>query len=188
MKLITSGLLIASAAIVAAATPSSRLNAVDITRTHGFKDARACSFRSKGEGLFNGLGSLRYKQSLRLTRQIGGIDLALNGRRTSRPDPSGGSDDEGATVGTPVRPVRFHGLPVRSFATGFFSPAESDLQYWREVRLNASPAEVRGILARLGVRVPARGYYSINDDHPCGGALSVKGKAGKTSIRCEWGC
>lgn len=192
MKLLFSMMTIGSAAIVAAATPGDLPRAAEITRTHGFKEARLCTFQSGGEKLFDELGTLRYKRSLRLKRKIGGLDLAIDGRRTSRPDPSGGFDAAEATTGTPLRPIRMHGLQVRSFAVGSEQHAESDGLGWREVRLKASPERVRGMLGKLGVKVPARGYHSIDDEHPdghpCGGAISIKGGAGETSIRCEWGC
>lgn len=188
MKLFFVGAVLASAASVAAVTPSNQTSAADITPTHGLKIARLCTFQRGGEGIFDGLGKLRYKQSLRLERRISGLDLAIEGRRSSRPDPSGGVDIEEVTVGTPVRPLRMHGLPLRSFAVGFDQQAESDGSSWRELRLRGSPAQVRGMLGKVGVKVPTRGYHEIKDDHPCGGALSVQGKAGETSIRCSWGC
>lgn len=188
MKTIYLGLLASAAAILVGAARSGPPNATDITRSHGFKNARMCTFRPAGEKLFDGLNELKFKKSLRLTREIGGLDLAIDGRRSSIPDPSSGSDEAGSTVATPVRPVKWHGLPVRSFVTGHSQAAESDLQYWREVRLDASPTQVRAALRRLGANVPAGGYQSIEDDHPCGGAISVGGKKGSATLRCGWGC
>jgi hypothetical protein len=182
------GMLLGSAGIALASGPGRQPPITDATPTHGFKDAAICSFQPEGERLFEQLEQLRYKQSLRISREVGGLRLAIDGRRSSRPAGGGGSTDAGATRATPVGAVRWHGLQVRSFAVGYNRPPESDSLYWREVRLSASSAQVKTMLARLGVRVTAGGYHRINDDHPCGGALIVKGKAGETSIRCEWGC
>jgi hypothetical protein len=182
------GLLLGSAAVALASRPGRQPPITDVTLTHGFKDAVLCSFQPGGERLFAGLEELRYQRSLRISREVGGLPLAIEGRRTSRPSPDGGSADEGTTVGAPADAIRWHGLQVGSFAVGYNRPPESDSLSWREVRLRASPVQVRAMLARLGVRVPPGGYHRINDDHPCGGAMLVTGKAGETSIRCEWGC
>lgn len=188
MRAFSLGLLAGAGMMLGSATASSPPNAAVITRLYGFKNAGLCTFQPAGEKLFEGLGKLRYGQSLRLHREIGGLELAIDGRRTSVPDPSGGSDDWGETVAKPIRPVSWYGFPVRSFVSGYEQPAESDYQYWREVRLDASPAQARALLRQVGVKAPAGGYHSIKDDHPCGGALSVQGKAGATTIRCAWGC
>ena len=187
-KYVLLGLAICSAAIVAAATPGAPPKPVDITRSHGFKNARMCTFQPAGEKLFEGIDSLRYKKSLRLIRKISGIDLAIDGRRSSVPDSSGGSDVAGSAIATPVRPVRWHGLPVRSFVTGYSQEAESDLQYWNEIRVDASPAQARALLRRLGVKYPASGSYIIRSNDPCDRALSVEGKVGMTTIQCAGGC
>lgn len=188
MRLRHLGLLLGSATILVAATPAGRQKADDITHTHGFRNAKACTFQTAGENLFSGLGKLSYKRSLRIRRDIGGLNLGVEGKRSTRPDPSGGTDISETTVGTPLRPVRMHGLPLRSFAVGVEQRAESDGYYYRDVRLDASPGQARAMLRRMGVTAPANGYYAIKDDHPCGGALSVDGKAGATTIRCGWGC
>ena len=182
------GLLVASATVAVASVAGSQPPATDVTPTHGFKDAGLCTFQPGGERLFDGLEKLRFQQSLRVSRDVGGLLLALEGRRTSRAAAGGGSSDAGSTTGTPIRAIRWHNLPVRSFAVGYNRPPESDSLYWREVRLAASSAQVRAMLGRLGVSVPAGGYHRINDDHPCGGALTVRSEAGQTTIRCEWGC
>jgi hypothetical protein len=182
------GMLLRSATVALASGPAREPAITDVTPTHGLKDAALCSFRPGGEQLFDGLEKLRYKQSLQISREVGGLSLAIEGQRSSRPAAGGGSNDRGAIVGAPVRPLRWHGLPVRSFAVGYNRPPESDSSSWREVQLGASPDRVRAMLGRLGVRVPTGGYHRINDDHPCGGALTVKSKAGTTTIRCEWGC
>lgn len=188
MKSIYLGMLVGAAAILVGAARSGTPKAVDITRTHGFKDARMCTLQPAGEQLFEGMGALKFKKSLRLTRKIGGIDLAIGGRRSSVPDPSGGSDVAGSTIATPVRPVRWHGMPVRSFATGYSQEAESDLQYWNEIRVDASAAQARALLRRLGVNYPVSGSYIIRSNDPCDRALSVEGKAGVTTIQCAGGC
>ena len=182
------GLLVGSTVIAIASAAGSQPPAPDITSTHGLENAGLCSFASGGERLFSGLEKLRYKQSLHVSREVGGVRLSLDGRRTSRLAAGGGSNETGLTVGVPVRPIRWHGLPVRAFAVGYNRPPESDSLYWREVRLSASSAQVRTLLGRSGVRVPPGGYHRIKDDHPCGGALTLKSKTGETSIRCEWGC
>jgi hypothetical protein len=182
------GMLLGSAAVASASGLGRQPVITDVTPTHGFKDAALCSFQPGGERLFAGLEKLRYQQSLRISREVGGLPLAIEGRRTSRRSPDGGSTDTRETVGAPAGAVGWHGLQVRSFATGYNRPPESDSLSWREVRLRASPLQVRATLARLGVRVPPGGYHRINDDSPCGGALLVTGKAGATTIRCEWGC
>lgn len=188
MQAVCLGLLVESAIGAIAPAAGRQSPETDVTPTHGFKDARLCTFQPGGERLFDGLEKLRYKQSLRVSREVGGLRLAIDGRRSSRPAAGGGLNDTGATVGAPVRAIQWHGLPVRAFAVGYNRPPESDSLYWREVRLMASSAQVRTMLGRLGVRVPPGGYHRINDDHPCGGALTVNGNAGETSIRCEWGC
>lgn len=182
------GLFVASATVAVASGADSQPPAADVTPTHGLKDAGLCAFLPGGERLFDGLEKLRYKQSLRISRDVGGLRLALEGRRSSPAAPGGGSADAGSTAGTPIQAIRWHGLPVRSFAVGYNRPPESDSLYWREVRLTASSAQVRAMLGQLGVSVPAGGYHRINDDHPCGGALTVRSEGGQTTIRCEWGC
>ena len=188
MKAMHLGLLAGAAAVLAGAARSGPPNAVDVTRSHGFKSSKVCTFQPAGEKLFAGLEGLRYKKSLRITRELGGLVLAIDGRSSSVPDPSGGSDNEDITVATPVRPVRWHGLPVRSFAAGSKQAAESDLQSWREIRLDATPAQARALLRRLGVTVPASGYQSVDSSHHCGGSVSVESKAGVTAITCSEGC
>jgi hypothetical protein len=182
------GTLLGSAAVAFASGHGRQPRGTDVTPTYGFKDAALCSFRPAGERLFDGLEKLRYEESLRISREVGGLRLAIEGRRTSRPAAGGGSIDAGSTAGAPADAIRWHGLKVLSFAVGYNRPPESDSLSWREVRLRASPVQVRAMLTRLGVRMPPGGYHRIKDDHPCGGALLVTGKAGETSIRCEWGC
>jgi hypothetical protein len=188
MSAVCLGLLVGSAAIAVASAAGSQPPMVDVTPTHGFKHAALCTFQPGGERLFGGLEKLRYQRSLQITRDLRGVRLAIIGRRTSRPAQGGGSTDTSATAGAPVQVIRWHGLQIRSIAVGYNRPPESDSLYWREVRLRASPAEVRSMLRQLDVRVPAGGYHRIKDDHPCGGALSVTGTAGEATIRCEWGC
>ncbi len=185
MQAVCLGLLVESAIGTIAPAAGRQSPETDVTPTHGFKDARLCTFQPGGERLFDGLEKLRYKQSIRISHNVRGLRLAVEGRRTSRAVAGGALTDMGATVAAPVDAIRWHGLPVRSFGVGYKRPAESDSLYWREVRLRASAAQVRATLGRLAVRVPADGYHRIKDDHPCGGALTVKSRAGETSIRCE---
>lgn len=182
------GLVLGAAAAAATSEGGGNLWAAEITGTHGFKDARQCSFQPEGERLFGVLEKLRYNTLLRTSREAGALRLTIQGERTSQPDPSGGPREAGSTVAAPVGAVRWHGLPVQSFAVGYDRPPESDGSSWREVRLRASSAQVRAMLQRLGVSVPPGGYYRIHDRSACGGALVLKSKEGQTSIRCEWGC
>jgi hypothetical protein len=182
------GLLLGSATVALGSASGRQPPDSDVTSTHGFKDAALCSLKPRGEQLFDGLAKLRYQRSLRISREVGGLRLAIDGRRTSRPATGGGSTEVGATVATPTGAIRWHGLPVRSLAVGYNRPPESDSLYWREVQLRASPVQVRAMLAKFGVKVPPGGYHRINDDHPCGGALLIRETAGIATIRCEWGC
>jgi len=182
------GLVLGAAAAAATTGGGGNLRAADVTATHGFKDARQCSFQPGGERVFRVLEKLHYNTLLRASREVGALRLTIQGERTSRPDPLGGSHEAGTTVAAPVGAIQWHGLPVQSFAVGYDRPPETDSSSWREVRLRASSAQARALLQRLGVSVPPGGYYRIHDGSACGGALMVKSKGGQTSIRCEWGC
>jgi hypothetical protein len=188
IEVVCLSLLAAMATAVPSLAAAGPTRATDITATHGFKEAALCSFQPGGKRLFEALERLSYKQALRTSREVGGLRLDVEGRRTSKGSIGGGSAEAASTVGTPTAAVLWHGLQVRSFAVGYDRPPEADAVSWREVRLRASPAQVRAMLGRLGLRVPPGGYHHIDDEGPCGGALTVNSKAGEAAIRCEWGC
>jgi hypothetical protein len=180
--------LIAPAGAAAASAAGVGTSTLDITATHGFSDAKRCAFRFGGERLFTDLEKLGDNTLLRAFREVGGLRLVTSTRRTSRPDPAGGSYEAGATVSVPLERVRWHGLPLYSVGAGFSRPPESDGTYWREVTLSASTTRVRSMLARLGVKVAPGGYHSVSGGQACGGALTVVGKGARARIRCEWVC